>query len=163
MGRHPAGPGPAAPLPLLRQCPGPERRLDHVRPRRARPDAPGHGGGEMIPADRHDHPRQGGHSGSRRTHRKQGLTMQLSIDLTGRTVLVTGSDSAARQAVRRYRAAGAVVSRLSSPQGAATGPAPEGLPFLVAAVDDGRPGWAAPLDRPDTSPWWAAGPAPATC
>ncbi|HET8879157.1 MAG TPA: uroporphyrinogen-III C-methyltransferase [Arthrobacter sp.] len=73
--------------------------------------------------------------------------MQLSIDLTGRTVLVTGSDSAARQAVLRYRAAGAVVSRLSSPQGAATGPAPEGLPFLVAAVDDGRPGWAARLDR----------------
>ena len=73
--------------------------------------------------------------------------MQLSIDLTGREVLVTGSDSAARQAVRRYRAAGAVVSRLSSPDGGAhDGPLPE-RPFLVAAVDDGQPGWAGLLER----------------
>ncbi|MCX6497794.1 MAG: uroporphyrinogen-III C-methyltransferase [Arthrobacter sp.] len=73
--------------------------------------------------------------------------MQLSIDLTGREVLITGSDTAARQAVRRYRAAGAVVSRLSSPAGAAqAGPLPE-RPFLVAAVDDGQPGWAAVLGR----------------
>ena len=42
--------------------------------------------------------------------------MQLSIDLTGREVLVTGADHAARQAVRRYEAAGAVVYRLSTPQ-----------------------------------------------
>lgn len=42
--------------------------------------------------------------------------MQLSIDLTGREVLVTGSDHAARQAVRRYEAAGAVVYRLSTPR-----------------------------------------------
>ena len=73
--------------------------------------------------------------------------MQLSIDLTGREVLVTGSDHAARQAVRRYEAAGAVVYRLSTPQGAgADGPLPE-RPFLVAAVDDGQPGWEALLDR----------------
>lgn len=73
--------------------------------------------------------------------------MQLSIDLTGREVLVTGSDHAARQAVRRYQAAGAVVSRLSTPQGAShDGPLPE-RPFLVAAVDDGQPGWDALLDR----------------
>jgi uroporphyrin-III C-methyltransferase len=73
--------------------------------------------------------------------------MQLSIDLTGREVLVTGSDHAARQAVRRYQAAGAVVSRLSTPQGVShDGPLPE-RPFLVAAVDDGQPGWDALLDR----------------
>ncbi|MEO5779302.1 MAG: uroporphyrinogen-III C-methyltransferase [Arthrobacter oryzae] len=73
--------------------------------------------------------------------------MQLSIDLSGREVLVTGSDSAARQAVRRFEAAGAVVSRLSTPQGAGQdGPLPE-RPFLVAAVDDGQPGWEALLDR----------------
>ncbi|MFF1384768.1 uroporphyrinogen-III C-methyltransferase [Arthrobacter sp. NPDC058288] len=73
--------------------------------------------------------------------------MQLSIDLTGREILVTGSDHAARQAVRRYQAAGAVVSRLSTPQGAShDGPLPE-RPFLVAAVDDGQPGWDALLDR----------------
>ena len=73
--------------------------------------------------------------------------MQLSIDLTGREVLVTGSDHAARQAVRRYQAAGAVVSRLSTPAGAPNdGPLPE-QPFLVAAVDDGQPGWEALLER----------------
>ncbi|MBD1543373.1 uroporphyrinogen-III C-methyltransferase, partial [Arthrobacter sp. IA7] len=73
--------------------------------------------------------------------------MQLSIDLTGRDVLVTGSDFAARQAVRRYEAAGAVVSRLSTPQGAGhDGPLPE-RPFLVAAVDDGQTGWEPLLDR----------------
>ena len=73
--------------------------------------------------------------------------MQLSIDLTGREVLVTGSDHAARQAVRRYEAAGAVVYRLSTPQGAGhDGPLPE-RPFLVAAVDDGQPGWEALLER----------------
>ena len=73
--------------------------------------------------------------------------MQLSIDLTGREVLVTGSDHAARQAVRRYEAAGAVVYRLSTPQGAShDGPLPE-RPFLVAAVDDGQPGWEVLLER----------------
>lgn len=70
--------------------------------------------------------------------------MQLSIELTGRTVLVAGSDAAARQAVLRYRAAGAVVGRLTGPDApAVVGP----LPFLIAAVDDGQPGWAARLDR----------------
>ncbi|KSU75061.1 uroporphyrin-III C-methyltransferase [Pseudarthrobacter enclensis] len=65
--------------------------------------------------------------------------MQLDIDLTGRDVLVTGTDTAARQAVRRFQAAGAVVHRLASPQAAdAALPA---RPFLVAAVDDGQPGW----------------------
>ncbi len=73
--------------------------------------------------------------------------MQLSIDLSGRDVLVTGADSAARQAVRRFQAAGAVVSRLSTPQGAGhDGPLPE-RPFLVAAVDDGQPGWEVLLER----------------
>ena len=67
--------------------------------------------------------------------------MQLSIDLTGREVLVTGTENAARQAVRRYQAAGAVVYRLSTPAGRRPdGPLPE-RPFLVAAVDDGEPGW----------------------
>jgi len=73
--------------------------------------------------------------------------MQLSIDLSGREVLITGSDTAARQAVRRYEAAGAVVFRLSSPQGGRhDGSLPE-RPFLVAAVDDGQPGWDALLER----------------
>ncbi|GAA3317608.1 uroporphyrinogen-III C-methyltransferase [Arthrobacter ramosus] len=73
--------------------------------------------------------------------------MQLTIDLTGRDVLVTGSAHAARQAVRRYEAAGAVVHRLSAPDGAdADGPLPE-RPFLVAAVDDGQPGWEPLLER----------------
>ncbi|MEW1819775.1 uroporphyrinogen-III C-methyltransferase [Arthrobacter sp. NPDC080031] len=73
--------------------------------------------------------------------------MQLALDLTGRDVLVTGSAHAARQAVRRYEAAGAVVHRLSTPDGAdADGPLPE-RPFLVAAVDDGQPGWEPLLER----------------
>lgn len=73
--------------------------------------------------------------------------MQLSIDPTGRDVLVTGSDDAARQAVRRYAAAGAVVHRQRTPEGTVLdGPAPA-RPFLVAAVDDGRPGWEPVLDR----------------
>ncbi|MGK3648903.1 uroporphyrinogen-III C-methyltransferase [Pseudarthrobacter enclensis] len=65
--------------------------------------------------------------------------MQLDIDLTGRDVLVTGTDTAARQAVRRFQAAGAVVHRLASPQ--TTDAALPARPFLVAAVDDGQPGW----------------------
>ncbi|WP_426302639.1 uroporphyrinogen-III C-methyltransferase [Arthrobacter sp. R-11] len=73
--------------------------------------------------------------------------MQLSIDLTGRDVLVTGSETAARQAVRRYEAAGARVFRLSVPEGApGDGPLPE-RPFLIAAVDDGQPGWEPLLQR----------------
>ncbi|MDQ0238324.1 uroporphyrinogen-III C-methyltransferase [Arthrobacter bambusae] len=73
--------------------------------------------------------------------------MQLTIDLTGRDVLVTGSTHAARQAVRRFEAAGAVVHRLSTPDGAdSDGPLPE-RPFLVAAVDDGQPGWEPLLAR----------------
>lgn len=65
--------------------------------------------------------------------------MQLDIDLTGRDVLVTGTDTAARQAVRRFEAAGAVVHRLAAPQ--AVDAALPAKPFLVAAVDDGQPGW----------------------
>lgn len=42
--------------------------------------------------------------------------MQLSIDLTGRDVLVTGSETAARQAVRRYEAAGAGSSGSAFPK-----------------------------------------------
>ncbi len=73
--------------------------------------------------------------------------MQLNIDLTGREVLITGSDHAARQAVRRYQAAGAIIYRLSTPKGSPQdGPLPE-YPFLVAAVDDGQPGWDALLER----------------
>lgn len=73
--------------------------------------------------------------------------MQLTIDLTGRDVLVTGSTHAARQAVRRFEAAGAIVHRLSTPDGAdSDGPLPE-RPFLVAAVDDGQPGWEPLLAR----------------
>ena len=73
--------------------------------------------------------------------------MQLSIDLTGRDVLVTGSEIAARQAVRRYEAAGAKVFRLTVPEGApGDGPLPE-HPFLIAAVDDGQPGWEPLLRR----------------
>ena len=71
--------------------------------------------------------------------------MQLSIDLTGRDILVTGTDTAARQAVRRYRAAGAVVHRRTSPHAGGLRHGSEGArvpeqPFLVAAVDDGQPG-----------------------
>jgi len=66
--------------------------------------------------------------------------MQLSIDLTGRDVLVAGSATAARQAVRRYEAAGAVVHCLETPHSATLTRLPEEL-FLVAAVADGQPGW----------------------
>ncbi|MFP3578562.1 uroporphyrinogen-III C-methyltransferase [Arthrobacter sp. SIMBA_036] len=66
--------------------------------------------------------------------------MQLTIDLTGRNVWVAGSDRAARQAVRRYEHAGAVVHRLSNPGMGDAGPLPQ-RPFLVALVDDGDPGW----------------------
>ncbi|MGG5172028.1 uroporphyrinogen-III C-methyltransferase [Pseudarthrobacter sp. J1738] len=73
--------------------------------------------------------------------------MELSIDLTGREVLLIGAEQVARQAMRRYQAAGAVVFRLSTPQGESTdGPLPE-HPFLVAAVDDGQPGWEPLLNR----------------
>ncbi len=46
VGRHPEGSRAPAPVPLLRQCPRPEGRLHHLRPGRARPDAPGHRGRE---------------------------------------------------------------------------------------------------------------------
>lgn len=105
--------------------------------------------------------------------------MQLTIDLTGRDVLVTGSDVTARQAVRRYEQAGATVYRLSAPAGTASdGPLPE-RPFLVAAVDDGDDGWLPLLERcrepasrwhtnrppvrRATSPWSAADPARWIC
>ncbi|MDD7835845.1 uroporphyrinogen-III C-methyltransferase [Paenarthrobacter sp. AB444] len=73
--------------------------------------------------------------------------MQLTIDLTGRDVLVTGSDKTARQAVRRYQHAGATVHRLSTPDAVpANGQLPD-RPFLVAVVDDGDDRWAALVDR----------------
>ena len=70
--------------------------------------------------------------------------MELSIDLTGRTVLVAGRAAVADRAVRRYRAAGATVRALGSP---CEDPAAllRGV-HLVAAVDDGRDGWEA-LER----------------
>ncbi|MEI2276496.1 uroporphyrinogen-III C-methyltransferase [Paenarthrobacter ilicis] len=77
--------------------------------------------------------------------------MQLTIDLTGREVLVAGSEKAARQAVRRYRSAGATVVRLTEPGatlGAGTGDdsMPE-RPFLVAVIDDGSTGWGPLVER----------------
>ncbi|MGP0222629.1 uroporphyrinogen-III C-methyltransferase [Paenarthrobacter sp. NCHU4564] len=67
--------------------------------------------------------------------------MQLTIDLTDRDVLVAGSDTMARQAVRRYRNAGAVVHRISVPSAAACDGLLARRPFLVAVVDDGDAGW----------------------
>lgn len=77
--------------------------------------------------------------------------MQLTIDLTGREVLVAGSEKAARQAVRRYRSAGATVIHLTEPGatlGAGTGAdsMPE-RPFLVAVIDDGSTGWGPLVER----------------
>ncbi|GAA2859266.1 uroporphyrinogen-III C-methyltransferase [Paenarthrobacter ilicis] len=77
--------------------------------------------------------------------------MQLTIDLTGREVLVAGSEKAARQAVRRYRSAGATVIHLTEPgatAGAGTGAdsMPE-RPFLVAVIDDGGTGWGPLVER----------------
>ncbi|VXB79385.1 Uroporphyrinogen-III methyltransferase [Arthrobacter sp. 9V] len=73
--------------------------------------------------------------------------MQLTIDLTGRDVLVAGSEKSARQAIRRYQRAGANVYRLSAPEGApGDGQLPE-RPFLVAVVDDGDSGWLPLLER----------------
>ncbi|WP_026553875.1 uroporphyrinogen-III C-methyltransferase [Arthrobacter sp. 35W] len=65
--------------------------------------------------------------------------MDLTADLTGASVLVTGNAVAARRAVRRYRAAGAVVSTIECPAHFRTSAMDEVL--LVAAVDDGDPGW----------------------
>ena len=77
--------------------------------------------------------------------------MQLTIDLTGREVLVTGSDAAARQAVTALRSRRRRRSRLSRPHGTGhNGPLPE-RPFLVAVVDDGQPGW-------EPCSWTAAAP-----
>lgn len=77
--------------------------------------------------------------------------MQLTIDLTGREVLVAGSEKAARQAVRRYRSVGATVIHLTEPgatAGAGTGAdsMPE-RPFLVAVIDDGGTGWGPLVER----------------
>ncbi|WP_405475170.1 uroporphyrinogen-III C-methyltransferase [Paenarthrobacter ilicis] len=77
--------------------------------------------------------------------------MQLTIDLTGREVLVAGSEKAARQAVRRYRSAGASVIRLTEPgatagAGAGDDSMPE-RPFLVAVIDDGGTGWGPLVER----------------
>ena len=90
--------------------------------------------------------------------------MQLTIDLTGREVLVTGADHAARQAVRRYEAAGAVVFRLSTPQGAGmTARCPSARSWWrrsTTASPAGRPCWtgaAPPASRSRPNP--PAGPA----
>ncbi|WP_314325193.1 uroporphyrinogen-III C-methyltransferase [Paenarthrobacter ilicis] len=77
--------------------------------------------------------------------------MQLTIDLTGREILVAGSEKAARQAVRRYRSAGATVIRLTEPgatagAGAGEDSMPE-RPFLVAVIDDGSTGWGPLVER----------------
>lgn len=66
--------------------------------------------------------------------------MNLTADLTGQHVLVTGSAAAARRAVRRYRSAGATVHTLTSPAGFTPGLL-DGV-ALAAAVDDGDAGWA---------------------
>lgn len=66
--------------------------------------------------------------------------MDINLDLAGASVLVTGNAVAARRAVRRYRAAGAVVSTIDCPAHFRTSVLDEVL--LVAAVDDGDDGWA---------------------
>lgn len=73
--------------------------------------------------------------------------MQLSIDLTGQHVLVTGAATAARQAIKRYESAGAVVFHLPVPAHLGPGAGLPARPFLVAAVDDGQPGWEPVLSR----------------
>ncbi|WP_427016783.1 uroporphyrinogen-III C-methyltransferase [Pseudarthrobacter sp. P1] len=65
--------------------------------------------------------------------------MELTADLAGAAVLVTGNAVAARRVVRRYRAAGAVVSTIDCPAHFRTSALDEVL--LVAAVDDGDAGW----------------------
>ena len=89
--------------------------------------------------------------------------MQLSIDLTGRDVLITGSETAARQAVRRYEAAGAVVSRLSTPSGAGhDGPCRSGPSWWRqsrTASPVGRPAGPLPGSRHPRLGRPAAGPA----
>lgn len=67
--------------------------------------------------------------------------MQLTIDLTGRDILVAGSDTASRQVVRRYEAAGAVVHRLRAASDGDFGRLLTVRPFLVSVVDDGGDGW----------------------
>ncbi|WP_434618409.1 uroporphyrinogen-III C-methyltransferase [Arthrobacter sp. A5] len=66
--------------------------------------------------------------------------MDLDADLTGQSVLITGSAVAARRAVRRYRAAAADVRTVDCPANFRTSVLDEVL--LVVAVDDGDPGWA---------------------
>lgn len=67
--------------------------------------------------------------------------MELRIDLTGRTVLVAGPDRGAERAVRRYRAARALVRTVGSPSALTPGTL-QGV-HLVALVDDARAGWGA--------------------
>lgn len=66
--------------------------------------------------------------------------MQLTLDLTGRRVLVAGAPAAARRAVRRYLAAGAAVAEIGAPAGLR----PDQLDgaALVSLVDDGQD-WSA--------------------
>ena len=73
--------------------------------------------------------------------------MQLTIDLTGRDVLVTGSERLARQAVRRYQSAGAVVHRLRTPYEGKPAGQLAVRPCLVAVVDDGDDGWLPLLEH----------------
>ncbi len=65
--------------------------------------------------------------------------MEITIDLAGAPILVTGNDVAARHAVRRYRAAGAHVRTVDCPAHFNTSVLDEVV--LVAAVDDGD-NWA---------------------
>ncbi|MBG6184156.1 uroporphyrin-III C-methyltransferase [Arthrobacter sp. CAN_A214] len=68
------------------------------------------------------------------------MTVELRIDLAGRTVLITGGEAASRRAVRRYQAARATVRRLERPGD--FNPSMLDDVQLVAVVDDGQPGWA---------------------
>lgn len=65
--------------------------------------------------------------------------MDINIDLAGASVLVAGNAAAARRALRRYRAAGAIVSTVGCPARFRTGVL-DGV-GLVAVVDDGG-NWA---------------------
>lgn len=67
--------------------------------------------------------------------------MQVTADLTGANVLITGAAVATRRTVRRYQAAGANVCTINCPAHFLTSVLDEVV--LVVAVDDGDPGWTA--------------------
>ncbi|WP_024475897.1 uroporphyrinogen-III C-methyltransferase [Arthrobacter sp. CAL618] len=72
--------------------------------------------------------------------------MHLDIDLSGRRVVVIGSERAARRALARYRSAGAVVERYPNP-GDCTAPVLDGVALVV--VVEGAPAAAAPTAGPN--------------